>query len=76
MKIAYEIVGAKFGYTWEDVIQSLMFIPLNLKDGGAPFFGSPVLHVGWTLNYEIYFYLIFGISLLFKSLGGLHFQLG
>ncbi|WJQ79268.1 acyltransferase family protein [Brevibacillus brevis] len=74
MKIAYEIVGAKFGYTWEDVIQSLMFIPLNLKDGGAPFFGSPVLHVGWTLNYEIYFYLIFGISLLFKKFRWLAFS--
>jgi exopolysaccharide production protein ExoZ len=26
----------------------------------------PVLYLGWSLNYEMFFYLIFGISLVFK----------
>jgi exopolysaccharide production protein ExoZ len=45
---------------------SLTFIP---ESGGMPpTFAFPTLVVGWTLNYEMYFYLIFGISLLFGRL--------
>ncbi len=36
------------------VVKSLLFIPD----------GFPVLMVGWTLNYEMYFYLVFTITLL------------
>lgn len=45
------------------LIKSLLFIP----DGGGfgPVYGWPTLVVGWTLNYEVYFYIVFGISLLF-----------
>lgn len=39
-----------------DLIQSLLFLP------NPDHF--PTLGVGWTLNYEMYFYLIFAISLL------------
>ena len=41
---------------------SLLFLPL----GGemSPQFGPPLLVVGWTLNYEIYFYTVFGLSML------------
>lgn len=43
----------------EHTINSLLYIPsYNL---------SPVLGVGWTLNYEMYFYLIFGLVLFFPE---------
>lgn len=44
------------------LIASLTFIPLSGSEGVLQY---PVLNVGWTLNYEAYFYLIFGLSLLF-----------
>lgn len=31
-------------------------------------FGHPVLYVGWTLEYEMFFYLLVGFSLFFKDL--------
>jgi exopolysaccharide production protein ExoZ len=34
--------------------RSLLFLPAS---------DSPVLHVGWTLNFEIYFYLVFAAAL-------------
>jgi len=34
------------------IIKSLFFIPYTIGDGG------PILSSGWTLNYEMYFYLI------------------
>lgn len=38
------------------IIKSIMFIPYN---------EFPILYLGWSLNYEMFFYLIFAISLLF-----------
>ena len=38
------------------IIKSIMFIPYN---------ELPILYLGWSLNYEMFFYLIFAISLLF-----------
>lgn len=47
------------GETFSRLVHSLLFLPQN---------GTfPVLFLGWSLNYEMFFYLIFGISLLFKS---------
>jgi exopolysaccharide production protein ExoZ len=45
--------------------QSLCFIPLSTLD--PPFLGAPVLSVGWTLNYEIYFYALISLSLFFSG---------
>jgi len=42
---------------FEHLLKSLFFIPFD-KNGAGHF---PVLFLGWTLNYEMYFYLIFGI---------------
>ena len=42
---------------------SLSFIPWN-NSAGTMF---PVLGVGWTLNYEMYFYLLFAVCLMFKK---------
>jgi exopolysaccharide production protein ExoZ len=45
------------------LIKSLLFIPFRRVDGTI----APVVFVGWTLNYEMFFYLIFTISLLFRA---------
>jgi exopolysaccharide production protein ExoZ len=48
-------------------LRSLLFMPTagGISDV-APLYGAPVLGVGWTLNYEVYFYTIFGSALLFR----------
>lgn len=66
MHVAYKLVGADYNFVLQDVLKSFMFIPLDLNNASPPFFGAPVLHVGWSLNYEMYFYFIIFISLLFK----------
>lgn len=48
---------------YENIVKSLLFIPLNFDS--ALYFGSAVLPPGWTLNYEMYFYLVFAICLMF-----------
>lgn len=47
--------------------RQLLFTALFLPTGNgvSPDFGFPVISVGWTLNYEMYFYVIFGMSMLF-----------
>lgn len=48
------------------MLHSLAFIPTAGISGDiAPVFGFPILGVGWTLNYEMYFYLFFGACMLF-----------
>jgi exopolysaccharide production protein ExoZ len=60
---------ALYHLTIRDVAKSLLFVPLNLTDAAAgPLWGTSTLHVGWTLNYEMYFYAVFAVSLLFKRL--------
>ncbi len=58
-------------YTWFLVpanilsfLKDMLFLPTAL-DKDPPFYGYPMLFVGWTLRYEMFFYLIFGLSLLF-----------
>jgi peptidoglycan/LPS O-acetylase OafA/YrhL len=46
-------------------LQGVLFIPAPIANTEAPAFGFPPLPVGWTLNYEMYFYVIFAVSLLF-----------
>ena len=45
--------------------KSLLFLPVNPD---APLFFGLSLPVAWTLEFEIYFYAIFGVSLLFRRL--------
>lgn len=47
-----------------EFIKSLLFIPY--QPAGDPF-GHPVLGQGWTLNYEAFFYLIFGLCLFARN---------
>ena len=46
------------------LIKSLLFIPAPNPSGIGLY---PILTVGWTLNYEMAFYLIFAGALLFRS---------
>jgi peptidoglycan/LPS O-acetylase OafA/YrhL len=48
------------------LIGSVALVPTKGQGPGfPPGFDYPVLNVGWTLEYEAYFYAIFAISLLF-----------
>ena len=48
------------------LLHSLLFVPAPGAPGDiAPTYGFPVLGVGWTLNYEMYFYAVFAASMLF-----------
>lgn len=44
----------------DHLIASLLFIPWQNSIGDI----KPILNVGWTLNFEMYFYCIFAITLL------------
>lgn len=45
------------------LLKSLAFVPFD-KNGAGHY---PILFVGWTLNYEVYFYLLFAIALKFGN---------
>ncbi|HKQ45003.1 MAG TPA: acyltransferase [Rhizomicrobium sp.] len=54
------------------LIKSLLFIPFERVPGDL----APVFFLGWTLNYEMFFYLLFAAGLLFRcSALGLGFTL-
>jgi len=44
-------------YEIEDLFKSLLFIKID---------AFPVLLVGWTLNYEMFFYVVFGLVMMFS----------
>jgi exopolysaccharide production protein ExoZ len=44
--------------------KSLLFIPFQKSNGLV----QPVLFVGWTLNYEMFFYALFAFGLMFRPL--------
>ncbi len=46
---------------FEYLLKSLFFIPFNKNELGH----FPILSLGWTLNYEIIFYALFSLSLIF-----------
>jgi peptidoglycan/LPS O-acetylase OafA/YrhL len=47
------------------LIKSLLFIPYAREDG----LFRPILFVGWSLNYEMFFYLLFAAGLAIASVG-------
>ena len=51
-------------YTWSTLTDSLLFIP-NLNPWGHGFY--PTLYPGWTLVYEMFFYLLLATCLLVNS---------
>lgn len=52
------------GVSLRDILSSMLFLP-NFDAAGK--LRDPIIFVGWTLNYEMLFYLIFAISLYFQS---------
>ncbi|SCW86866.1 exopolysaccharide production protein ExoZ [Rhizobium mongolense subsp. loessense] len=49
--------------TVSEVAKSLLFIPYSARNGAV----EPALAVGWTLNFEMFFYLVFAFGLLLKE---------
>lgn len=45
-----------------NLFKSLLFIPYAKENGSI----SPIIPVGWTLNYEVYFYLLIAAGTFFK----------
>jgi exopolysaccharide production protein ExoZ len=46
-----------------DIVTDMLFLP-NYRADGDPY---PILDVGWTLNYEMYFYALFGLTFFLRS---------
>jgi len=46
-----------------DIVAALFFIP-DVRADGFPY---PVLDVGWTLIYEMFFYILFGLTFFLRS---------
>jgi peptidoglycan/LPS O-acetylase OafA/YrhL len=63
--IVYERGLGLFVTETRAMVQTFCFLPLFNSPLG-PAYGMPPLKVGWSLNYEVFFYLIFGVSLFFK----------
>jgi exopolysaccharide production protein ExoZ len=51
---------AQWDLTWPNVIGSYFFVPVPRLTGAI----SPVVGVGWTLNYEMFFYTVFAVATL------------
>lgn len=52
--------GANAG--WPQLLRSVLFIPYCNEGGGW----TPILSQGWTLNYEMFFYAIVAVALVFQ----------
>lgn len=62
--LLYAVASGLFrsnGLTFEHVILSLLFIPHPNPGDLASL--SPLIKIGWTLNYEMFFYLVFAIAM-------------
>lgn len=65
----YAVVWNGFGFLHDkngivNIIKSFAFIPI-LPQAAAPFYGYAAIIVGWTLNYEMFFYGLLAFCLLF-----------
>lgn len=50
-------------FSWEQLAKSLLFIPY-IRDNGEV---VPLMKLGWTLNYEIFFYTVFAACASFSA---------
>ncbi len=63
---AYVAIRGNFLSLWSApsgklrLLQSLTFIPFS---NGGSHYDYPALSIGWTINYEVYFYLVWGLGL-------------
>jgi len=53
---------------WKHVLGSYLFVPLTMNSDGNP---RPVMILGWTLNYEMLFYVIFACAMRLDRRRGL-----
>jgi exopolysaccharide production protein ExoZ len=56
--LAFAVPSLGKTYSFESIIASYLFIPVPRLDGIM----QPVVGQGWTLNYEMFFYFIFTLS--------------
>lgn len=49
---------------FKEMLSGIFFFPTYLNHVG-PSYGMPPLEVGWSLNYEVFFYIILGVSIFF-----------
>lgn len=48
--------------TWQNVLGSYLFLPVRDAQSNI----VPLIVVGWTLNFEMFFYLVFSLAILFR----------
>ena len=67
--LAFHRISATHGANdgWPELFYSLSFIPYSGTDGSW----SPIVPQGWTLNYEMMFYMVFALGLSFPRQIGL-----
>ncbi|MBP9207270.1 MAG: acyltransferase [Kofleriaceae bacterium] len=58
-----QLKNPAFDTNGEEWLYTLSFQPVQ-PQSDAPFFGYPLLYVGWSLTFELYFYLLFFFSML------------
>ncbi len=67
--LLYVADDIKHGYLTDQTslfVRSLLFLPSFISKVG-PQYGMPSLEVGWTLNYEMIFYILFAVSILWGA---------
>ncbi|TCR71851.1 exopolysaccharide production protein ExoZ [Rhizobium sp. BK376] len=52
-----------YKFHWDDLLRSLLFFPFVGYNGLI----QPIIRPGWTLNFEMFFYVTFAIGLSFKK---------
>ena len=55
--VVYPVGFTNLYVSFSSIVKSLFFIPYEVGNSG------PILSLGWTLNYEIFFYVIVGLFL-------------
>lgn len=51
-------------FTWKHLLLSLLFIPHVSPDSTHSY--SPLIKIGWTLNFEMFFYVVFATLMTFR----------
>jgi exopolysaccharide production protein ExoZ len=59
--IARSQIGVSPHYSWQHIAASYLFIPYPRPIDGT---FLPLLPLGWTLNYEMFFYAVFAVALI------------
>jgi peptidoglycan/LPS O-acetylase OafA/YrhL len=55
-------------YSWQHIAASYLFIPYPRPLDGT---FLPLLPLGWTLNYEMFFYAVFAVALILPRVGAI-----